>query len=109
MPIDISREALLTPTEAARKTRRHIASVYRSFFKPKEGFLCEHIKIGGRTFTSLEALQRYAERVTAARLARRAGATPSTAGTASSVGRTVADRRKAAERAARALDDAGIR
>jgi hypothetical protein len=108
MSIDLSSETLLTPSEAARRTRRHVASVYRSFFIGTGGIFCEHLKIGGKTFTSLEAIQRYAERVTAARLARRAGDSPSTVGTSASVSRTDAARRKADERAKRALEKLGL-
>lgn len=106
MPIDISIETLKTPAEAAKATRRHVASVYRSFFNGTEGVLCEHVKIGGKTFTSLEALQRFADRVTTARAARRSGVPIGPPRPAAPAGRTAAKRN---ERAECQLDAAGIK
>src|SRR4051812_36946115 len=92
MSIDISTETLQTPAEAAKATRRHVASVYRSFFKGTDGVLCEHVKIGGKTFTSREALQRFADRVTDARAARRSGPQVRPVESTAREGRTAAKR-----------------
>jgi hypothetical protein len=44
--------------------RLHISAVYRWIAKGVAGVVLEAVRIGGTTYTSLEALQRFAERMT---------------------------------------------
>jgi hypothetical protein len=69
--IDIHRERILTPAQAARvrppgrKGRpTNVATVYRWIKKGVRGVKLEGIRIGGSLYTSQEALQRFAERLT---------------------------------------------
>lgn len=73
--IDISRESLLSLREAARlrplgRSGRptHVSSVYRWISRGIRGIRLEAIRLGGMTLTSREALQRFAERLTAQQL-----------------------------------------
>jgi hypothetical protein len=78
----------------------HISSVYRWTTSGVRGVVLETVQVGGRRLTSLEALQRFAERLSA-----RTGAgsdSPTGPG-----GRTVAQRQRAAQHADRALIEKG--
>jgi hypothetical protein len=69
--IDIASERLMTLTEAAafRPANRqgkptHISTVYRWINPGVRGVRLEAIRLGGKLYTSKEALQRFAERLT---------------------------------------------
>ena len=69
--IAISVEHLRTLEQAARKRPpgrnnrpTHVSTVYRWISKGVRGVKLEAIRIGGRLYTSDEALQRFAERLT---------------------------------------------
>jgi len=66
--IEISSEALIPISEvpAALPRRVSIASVYRWMLRGVKGIHLQTILIGGRRYTSREALQRFAEQTTAA-------------------------------------------
>lgn len=66
--IDISREHLLTITQGASELpgRPHVASLWRYRTTGCRGVKLETILVGGRRFTSREALQRFVDAVTAA-------------------------------------------
>ena len=70
--IDISQETLLPIREVPRHLpprpngkRVHISAVYRWTQRGIRGAVLEAIRIGGSTYTSTEALQRFAERLSA--------------------------------------------
>lgn len=68
MPIDISSESLLTIT-AATKTlpnRPSLSTLWRWIQRGTHGVKLETVLLGGRRYTSREALQRFFERTTAA-------------------------------------------
>ena len=98
--IEIAAENLLTlPDAAARLPRRgrrkvHVCTIYRWMSRGVRGVKLEAIKLGGVTYTSVEALQRFANRCS--------GAPPPRVQPPS--------RRRAAaiQRAERELDDAGM-
>jgi hypothetical protein len=78
----------------------HLSSVYRWTTVGIRGVVLETIQVGGRRLTSVEALQRFAERLSA-----RTGAG---AGNPTGLGgRTVAQRQRAARRAEQALIEKG--
>jgi hypothetical protein len=66
MAIDIRSEDLLSLTEAVRRLpgRPHISTLHRWRMRGVGGFRLETVKIGGRRFTSAEAIERFARRVT---------------------------------------------
>lgn len=68
MRINIETERLLTIAEAARSLpgRPHIASVWRWVNRGIQGQRLESIKVGGKRFTSAEAIARFIDRTTAA-------------------------------------------
>ncbi len=68
MSIDIQNETVCTVTEAAKlfPGRPHIATVWRYVHTGVRGLRLETIKVGGKRFTSHEAVERFIERVTAA-------------------------------------------
>ncbi len=61
--IDIATERLLTLKEAAAflPRRPHLATMYRWMSRGIQGVRLERVKCGGTTYTSIEALQRFAE------------------------------------------------
>ena len=66
--ISIANEKLLTLPDAARvpppgrgNTRTHPSTIYRWISRGIRGVRLESICIGGRTYTSAEALQRWAD------------------------------------------------
>ena len=99
--IDLDREAILTFTEAARRVpmrRRgkptHVATIHRWAKNGVRGVRLESLRLGGGLVTSVEALQRFAESLTA--------------GDGVPVVRTSAQRERAADRAERELQAAGV-
>ena len=72
MAIDIATETLLTPATTANMlpTRRrgrpvHISTIHRWMHCGIRGVRLESIRIGGALHTSVEALQRFADRLSA--------------------------------------------
>lgn len=70
--IDIRNETLLSPAQAARlrpPTRSgkptHPSTVFRWIARGVRGHRLEAVRLGGHLFTSVEALQRFADRLTA--------------------------------------------
>jgi hypothetical protein len=66
--IDITQETLIPLREAPRRLpprpngkRMHISACYRWISRGVRGVRLEAIRIGGSTYTSLEALQRFAD------------------------------------------------
>jgi hypothetical protein len=68
MSIEISSETLLSLTEAASLLpgRPHLSSLHRWRLRGVRGVKLETVLVGGRRFTSHEALERCAARATAA-------------------------------------------
>lgn len=71
--IDISREQLIPLAEAARKlpsSRRgkkvHVATIFRWHKHGSRGVRLECVRVGSSLMTSVEALQRFVERLSAA-------------------------------------------
>jgi len=71
--IEISREHLIALREVPRRIpprcsgrRVHISAVYRWVSRGVQGVVLDAVKIGGSTFTSEEALQRFAQALTLA-------------------------------------------
>ena len=100
--IDLATESLLTFGQASKlfPTRPHAATFWRWHkhgLKDQRGDVVrlEIARVGGRVYTSREALQRFSERL-------------SGGDTATSTVRTPGQRRRASERAARELEKAGI-
>jgi hypothetical protein len=68
--IDITQETLIPLREAPRRLPRrpngnrvHISACYRWISRGVRGFKLEAVRIGGTTYTSLEALQRFGQRI----------------------------------------------
>ncbi len=68
--IEISSETLIPIREAPRHLpprpngkRVHISACYRWISRGVRGIILESIRIGGTTYTSIEALQRFADRL----------------------------------------------
>jgi hypothetical protein len=115
MTIDIVNEKLISPTEYTkmRPSGRNgrpmsLATVYRHMFQGVKGIRLEHVKIGGNTYTSVEAVQRFVERLTSAR----AGTPTAPAGTSPPTPppapRTPSARARAITQADRELERLGI-
>jgi hypothetical protein len=75
MAIDLKTEKLISLTQATRllppsrdEKPVHISTLIRAIQKGHRGVTLEALRIGGRWVTSVEALQRWAERQTAARI-----------------------------------------
>ena len=101
MAIDATQEQVLTLSEATRHVpvrrgkKTHASTIWRWAKAGLRGVRLETIQVGGSRCTSVEALQRFFERLTAA-----------VDGPGQSV--TPARRRREIERAERELDAAGI-
>ena len=54
---------LLPPRPSGRRV--HISAVYRWMSRGIRGVVLESVKVGGSTYTSMEALQRFADRLSA--------------------------------------------
>jgi hypothetical protein len=72
--IDISQENLLSLREVPHQIpcrpngkRIHISVIYRWIQRGVQGCLLESTKIGGTTYTSMEAIQRFANRLSESR------------------------------------------
>jgi hypothetical protein len=65
--IDIATEELLSLAQAARRLpgRPHISTLHRWANPGVKGVRLETVRLGGRRFTSVEALQRFTERLNA--------------------------------------------
>lgn len=66
--IDLERETLLPLREVPKRLpprpnskRLHISAVYRWVQRGVRGVVLETVRVGGTTYTSVEALQRFAE------------------------------------------------
>jgi len=96
--IDLTSEQLLTLSEAARLLpgRVHVSTLHRWRLRGVQGIHLDTAFVGGRRYTSREALARFSEAVTAAR-----------DGISSPI-RSPASRERAIKRAERELDAAGI-
>jgi hypothetical protein len=75
MPIDLKKEQLITLAQGARlvPSRRdgkstHLSTLVGAILKGNAGVKLEALRIGGRWVTSVEAIQRWAEQQTAARI-----------------------------------------
>lgn len=69
--IDLSTETLIPLRDVPRQLpvrphgkRLHISGVYRWVLRGVRGVVLESVKVGGSTYTSREALQRFSERLT---------------------------------------------
>ncbi len=93
--IDVTNEKLLTLTEAAALLpgRPSVCTLWRWRTRGARGRKLESVVLGGKVYTSAEALQRFAEQ---------------RGGIASPTIRTPAQRQRAIERAERELSDAGF-
>lgn len=98
MAIDLSTESVLSLNAAAKSLpgRPHVSTLWRWYARGVRGVRLETTVIGGRRFTSREALQRFAERGTAV------------ASDDVLPARTDRQREAAIRRAQRELDAAGI-
>jgi len=96
--IDIQAEQMLTIADAARELpgRPHISTLWRWIQRGCRGVKLETILLGGMRYTSREALQRFADAVTAA-----ADGKPAPS-------RTSSQRERAIEAAEAELERAGI-
>ncbi len=94
--IDIQRETIVSISEAPRHVpgRPSVQTLWRWVLSGTRAGKLESCLIGGRRFTSVEAIQRFAEQSTAA------ADTPSA--------RTSRQRERAIEQAERACEQAGI-
>ncbi len=103
--IDCAKDTLLTLAEAAkmlprrRRSRKpHVSTLYRWTVSGCRGVILESIQIGGTRATSLEALQRFFERLSHRR---EAGENPSGS-------RSLVQRRRASEHAEIELKKLGV-
>ena len=102
--IDLENEKIITFREAAKRLPRrrqgkpvHVSTIWRWVTTGCRGHLLETLTLPGGRVTSVEALQRFFDRLS------RDGSEP-----AASTGRTPRARRMSKDRAARELDAAGI-
>lgn len=97
--IDISRESLLTFSEAAASLpgKPNVSTIHRWRLRGCRGIKLESTLIGGVRYTSHEALQRFCNRTTAV-----------ADGTAQPEARTSSQRERAVSRAEAELSAAGI-
>ena len=95
--IDISTEDVIPLKEAARITpgRPHVATLFRWASRGVGGFQLEVVRVGGRTCTSREAIQRFCDRLT-------------TGGPTAPAIRTTRSRERAAIRAEAELEAQGL-
>ena len=98
MSIDIHSDSLLTISQAAKSLpmRPNVSTVWRWVQRGARGVKLDTVLVGGRRYTSKEALQSFVERSTAAA---NSDATPV---------RTSKQRERAIEQAERACKQAGI-
>lgn len=67
MPIDLTRDKLLTLPEASRYLpgNPHVSTLHRWRIRGVRGVRLETVRIGGRRFVSVAALAEFCDRVTA--------------------------------------------
>lgn len=67
MTIDIETERTISLTEAAKSLpgRPHVSTLWRWVREGRRGVRLETVAVGGRRFTSREALRRFVDRVSA--------------------------------------------
>jgi hypothetical protein len=72
MAIDVSTEKLISLAEYTKlrplgRNQRpmSLATAYRHVYRGVRGFRLEHVRFGGNNLTSVEAVQRFVERLTA--------------------------------------------
>jgi len=96
--IDVTNEGLLTLSEAARMLpgRVHVSTLHRWRLRGVQGVHLDTAVVGGRRYTSREALARFSEAVTAAR-----------DGSPIPI-RSAASRERAIRRSEKELEEAGI-
>jgi hypothetical protein len=101
--INLSTEELLTLAQAARLRPpgrngrpQHVSTVYRYALKGFRGVRLEVVRLGGSLYTSRQALQRFAERLTA------------TSVHGDPTRQSTTQRRQSREHAAKRLDQVGI-
>ena len=65
--VDIQSEEILSLSHAARSLpgHPHVSTIHRWRLRGVQGVKLETFRIGGRRFTTLEALERFSARVTA--------------------------------------------
>jgi Protein of unknown function (DUF1580) len=97
--IDIHTETLVSIKEIPKHFpgRPHTATIWRFIQRGIRGVKLETLLCGGKRFSSLEALQRFVERTTAA-----------ADGDSLPIASTPSHRRRAHEKACRELDEVGI-
>jgi hypothetical protein len=73
MAIDLKKETLISLAQGTRllppgrnEKPVHVSTLVRAILKGNDGVKLEALRVGGRWVTSVEALQRWAERQTAA-------------------------------------------
>ena len=68
MPIDTRKEDLLSLTEASAATPRHrsVSTMWRWCQQGVRGVTLETVMVGGRRYTSVEAMDRFFDRVNTA-------------------------------------------
>ena len=105
--IDLTRERPLSIVEAVKHLPRqnsgkrvHVATVYRWIAHGISGVKLEAVRIGGRSVTSVEAIQRFADRCTEAAAGTPQNPTPPTL--------NPRQQRLRRHQADRVLDEAGI-
>ena len=62
--MDVTKEALLSLTDAAALVGKHVATLYRWSTSGYRGVVLETIQVGATRCTTHDALQRFCERVT---------------------------------------------
>ena len=108
MAIDLTKEQLLSLTDAARALpaidgrRPHISTIWRWIRRGVRGVRLEHLRLGHRVCTSREALNRFAQRLAEAdeKPGEKTSTTPKR--------RTAKQREHDIARASRELERAGI-
>ncbi len=103
MAVDILNEDVVSLADAAKllPTRPHVSTMWRWHRRGVRGIRLETAVLGGKRYTSREAIQRFVSRTTEAH--DRGGAAP-----AKLIHETMRQRRAAIERAERDLEKAGI-
>jgi hypothetical protein len=103
MAIDLATETRVSPSSYCRRfiaddngKPAAISTFYRHTLKGVRGVRLEFVKIGGKTFTTVEAIQRFADAVTAARRGEPPAPTPGER--RRSAARFARDQRRAAKR-----------
>lgn len=103
MAVDILNEDVVSLNDAAKilPNRPHVSTMWRWYKRGVRGIRLETAVLGGKRYTSKEAIQRFVERTTEAH--DRGGAAPT-----KPINETMRQRRAAIEKAERELSAAGI-